>query len=229
MLRETAVARKRVEDAEAAVQQEQDDMTQAEIPGLTSRKPEKTFEEMLVAIGDSLSDLASSDDGEDGEEADDEETELGNLSEDDEPGWVMGKITKTVQQCMERFRQKQMKLDELTEPRWEDAADYFCERDKKYGTTEVRVPAVVQPQTMDDAPAPPRATFGELMEILDIVPGISQRPQASCRPGSSHIKLGSVKPQSQSSIPSGEPAAEPDSSPLLNAKPVEPVSFYPCI
>jgi len=38
-----------------------------------------------------------------------------------------------------------------------------------------------------------------------------------------------VKPQSKSSIPSGEPAAKPDSSPLLKAKPVEPVSLYPCI
>jgi hypothetical protein len=53
---------------------------------LTSREPEKTFEEMLVAMGDSLSDLASSDDGEDGEDEDNEETEQGNLSEDDEPG-----------------------------------------------------------------------------------------------------------------------------------------------
>ena len=98
--RETAGARKRVEDTEAAVPQVQDDMTQAEIAGLTSREPKKTFEEMLVAIRDSLSDLASSDDGEDGEEEDDEETEQGNLSEDDEPGWVMGTITKTVQQRM---------------------------------------------------------------------------------------------------------------------------------
>jgi len=227
--RETAGARKRVEDAEAAVQQEQDDMTQTEIAGLTSREPEKTFEEMLVAIRDSLSDLASSDDGEDGEEEDDEETEQGNLSEDDEPGWVMGTITKTVQQCMERYRQKQMKLDEFTQPGWEDAADYFRERDKKYGTTELRVPAVVQPQTMDDAPTPPPATFGQLMDSLDKVPGISQRPQVTSRPGSSHISLGSVKPQSQSSIPSGELAAEPDSSMLLKAKPVEPLSFYPCI
>jgi len=227
--RETAGARKRVEDAEAAVQQEQDDMTQAEIAGLTSREPEKTFEEMLVAIGDSLSDLASSDDGEYGEEKDDEQTAQGILSEDDEPGWVMGTISKTVQQRMERFRQKQMKLDELTQTGWEDAADYFREQDKKYSTTELRVPAVVQPKTMDDAPAPPPATFGELMECLDIVPGISQRQQGTSRPGSSQIRLGSVKPQSQSSIPSGEPAAEPDSSMLLKAKPVEPVSFYPCI
>jgi len=225
--RETAGARKQVEDAEAAVQQEQDDMTHAEIAGLTSREPEKTFEEMLVAIGDSLSDLSSSDDGEDEEEEDDEETEQGNLSEDDEPGWVMGTITKTVQQHMDRFWQKKMKLDELTQPGWENAADYFRERDKSYGTAALWVPAVSQPQTNDDALAPPPATFGELMESLDIVPGILQRPQGTSRPGSSHIRLGSVKPQSILSIPSGEPAAEPDSSMLLKAKPVEPVHFYP--
>jgi hypothetical protein len=227
--RETAGARKRVGDAEATVQQEQDDMTQVEIAGLTSRNPEKTFEEMLVAIGDSLSDLASSDDGEDGEEEDDEDTEQGNLSEDNEPGWVMGKITKTVQQWMERFRQKQLKLNELTQPGWDNAADYFRKRGKMYRTTELSVPAVVQPQTNDDALAPPLATFGKLMESLDIVPGISQRPQGTSRPGRGHIRLGSVKPQSKSSIPSAEPAVEPDSSMLLKAKPVEPVSFYPCI
>ena len=123
--RETAGARKRVEDAEAAVQQEQQDMTHAELTGLTSRKPETTFEEMLVAIGYCLTDLASSDHGEDGEDEDDEETEKAKLSKDDEPGWVMGTITKTVQQRVERFRQKQMKFIESTHPGWEDAADYF--------------------------------------------------------------------------------------------------------
>jgi len=90
-------------------------MTHAEIAGLTPRGPKKTFEEMMAAIGDSLYDLASSDDGEDWE-AEDEETEQGKLSEDDKPGWVMGTISKTVQQRMESFRQKQMKLDELTQP-----------------------------------------------------------------------------------------------------------------
>jgi len=101
-------------------------MTDAEITQLMSREPEKTLEEMLAAVGDSLSDLASSDDGEDGEDEDDEQTEQGKLSEDDEPGWVMGTITQTVQQLIERFRQKQMKLDELTQPGWKDAANYCC-------------------------------------------------------------------------------------------------------
>jgi hypothetical protein len=128
--RETTGARKRVEDAEAAVQQEQDDMTHADISGLTPREPKKTFEEMMAAIGDSLSDLAISNDGEDGKD-EDEETELGKLSEDDEPGWVMGTISKTEQQRMQSFRQKQMKFDGLTQPGWEDTANYFRERDKK--------------------------------------------------------------------------------------------------
>jgi len=91
-------------------------MKHAKIVGLMSSEPEKTFEEMLVAIGDSLSDLASSDGGEDGEDENDEETEQGNFSKDAKPSWVMGTITKTVQQRMERFRQKQMKLNEMTQP-----------------------------------------------------------------------------------------------------------------
>jgi hypothetical protein len=71
---------------------------------------------MLVAIGDSLNDVASSDNGQDGQDQDDEETEQGKLSEDDEAGWVMGTITKMVQQRIERFQQKQMTLDELNKP-----------------------------------------------------------------------------------------------------------------
>jgi len=232
---ETARARKRVADAEAAVQLEEDDLKHAEIEGLTYTEPEQTFEEMMVAIGDSLSDLASSDDGEDGEDEDEEEIEQGKLSEDDEPGCVMGTITKTVQQCLESFRQKQMKLDKLTQPRWGDAANYFREQDKKYGTFELRVPAVVQAQTNDDTPAPPPTTWDEQMECVEIAPGISLRPRGTSRPGTSHIRLGSVKPQSRLSIPSGEPAAEPNWSKLLKAKPVEPVPsvepvcIYRCI
>ena len=136
---------------------------------------------------------------------------------------------------MERVRQKQMKLNGLSGPGWEDAANYIHERDKKYGTFEIRDPAVIHPRMHDDAPAPPPRTIGELMESLEIVPGILQTLHRTSRPGSSHTRLGSVKPQSKSSIPSSEPAAEPDSSTLLNAKPIEPVSsvepviFYPCI
>jgi len=78
-------------------------MIHAEIAGVINREPENTVEEMMVAVGDSLSDLASSEDGEDGEVKDDEDTEQGKLSEDDEPGWVMGTNTNMVQQRMVWF------------------------------------------------------------------------------------------------------------------------------
>jgi len=103
-------------------------MSNVEKAGLTTREPEKTFEEMLNTIRDSLSNLASSADEEDAEdEEEDNDTERGKLSQDDEPGWVMGRISKTVQCLMERFWQKQTKLDKLTQPGWGDAADYSCE------------------------------------------------------------------------------------------------------
>jgi hypothetical protein len=79
-------------------------MRHAEITGLTSTEPEKTCNEMLVAMGAGMSNLASSDDGEDEEIEDDDESEQGKLSEDDEPGWVKGTINKTVQQRMASVR-----------------------------------------------------------------------------------------------------------------------------
>jgi len=93
--RETAVARKRVEKAEAAIHHVQDDMKNAEMAGLTTTKPETTSEEMLNKIGAGLSNLASSYDEEDGEDEDDtvEDPAGGKLSEDEKPGWVMSTIS----------------------------------------------------------------------------------------------------------------------------------------
>jgi len=123
--RETAEARQRVDDTEAAVQQEQHETRKREIMGLTNWEAEHTVPQMMVAIGDCLSNLASSNDGEVGEDEDDVETEQGNMSEDDEPSWLICTISNTVHQHLERFWQKQMKLDMLSQPGWEDAADYF--------------------------------------------------------------------------------------------------------
>ena len=228
--REIAVARKRVQDAETAVMQELKDMTTAESAGGTTRKPETTFEEMLNAIGDSLSDLATSDNQQDGEDEEDEEehTELSKLS-DDEPGWVMGTISKKVQHRMESFRQKQMRLDELMQPGWVDAANYFHERDMKYGTAKLNVPAVVNHQMDLIAATPSPTTFGEYMQTLEIVSGPSQMPAVTSRPGSSEMRLGSEKPQSHKLIPLFSPVTEPDSTLIPDMKPVEPVSFHPCI
>jgi hypothetical protein len=79
-------------------------MKHDEIVRLMTGEPKQTVEELMGAIGDNLSDLASSDNGEDGEDEDDEETEQGKVSEDDEPGWVMGRISKMVPQRMEISR-----------------------------------------------------------------------------------------------------------------------------
>jgi len=223
--RDTAVARMRVEDAEAAIRQGQAGTGTAENPGLMNREPKQTLEEMMAAIGDSVSDLASCGNGEDGEDEQDAKTEQGKLSEDDEPGWVMGAIAKMVPQCIKRFWQKWMKLDKLTPPGWGDAADYSGEREKKYITSELNVPAVVKQQTDDDVAALTTTTFGELLECLNIVPGIMQMPQGTSQPRSSYIRIGSGKKLSDTDIASLVPAGEPDSSLIQNAKLVEIVSF----
>ena len=142
----------------------------------TTTKSETTFEEMLNAIGDSLSDRASSEDEVDGEDKDDdaEDTELGKLSEDDEPGWVMGTISKMVQHRMVSFRLKQMRLEKLMQPGWGDTADCFRERHMTYRMTELTIPAVVKPHTDTTAATPSPTTFGQLMQVVDIISGQSQ-------------------------------------------------------
>jgi hypothetical protein len=229
--RETAVAGKRVQDAQTAMMQEQEHMVNVEKGRSTTTKPEISFEKMLNAIGDSLSDLASSEDEEDGEDEDNDEEDTGHgkLSDNDEPGWVMGILSKTVQQRMDSFWQKQLRLDELTQPGRGDAADYFCERDMKYRTTELKVLAVGKPQADSTGATPSPTTFGELMQALDIIPGQSQMPRVTSPQGTSQMRLGSEKPQADNPIALPMPAAVPDSSPIEIPKPVQPVSFYPCI
>jgi hypothetical protein len=97
-------------------------MNNAQTVRFTPRAPDKTFDEMLLAIADSLSDLESSDNRHNWEDEDDL-IEQGKLREHDKPGWVMGTITHTAQQSMQMLQQMQMTLDELTQPGWEDAAD----------------------------------------------------------------------------------------------------------
>ena len=220
--RDNGVERKRVQHAETAIMQGQEHMRNVEKARSITTKPETTFEEMLNAIGDSLSNLASSQDEEDGEDKDDDEedTELGKLSEDDEPGRVMGTISKTVQYRMERIRQQQMRLDELTQPGWWDATHYFPGSDMKYGMTELKVPAAVKPQTDTTAATPSPTTFGERMQVLDIVPGQSQLPQVVSRQGSSQMRLGLQKSQADNHIVSLMPDAVPNSSQREIAKPV---------
>jgi len=175
--REPALSRTQVDDVKTAIMQEYEDMTNVGKVGLTTRKPEKTFEEMLNVIGHSLSDLASFNQEEDGEDQEDDEnyTELGKLSEDDKPGWVVGTIPRMVQQRIQRLRQKQRRFEKLTQPGWGDTTNYFHERHMKYGTAKLDVPAVIKLRTDKVAAAEPK-TFGELKQTLDIVPGLVLEP-----------------------------------------------------
>jgi len=54
-----------------------------------------------------------------------------------------------------------MRLDELTQQGLGDAANYFHERDIKYGTAELKAPAVVKPQINMTAATPSLTTVGE--------------------------------------------------------------------
>jgi len=91
----------------------------------------------------------------------------------------MGTISEPVLQYMERFRQKHMKLDELTHPGWQDTVNHFCDRDKNCGTLKLRVLAVVEQHADDNSAAPAPTTFGQLIQCLDIAPGISHMRQGT--------------------------------------------------
>ena len=210
--RDTAGARKRVEDAETAIKQEQEDTRNAEDVGLTPRQSEKMIEKMFDGIRDSLRDLARSDDEEARGDQHDEDTELCKLSKDDKPGWVIATIMKTVQQRMGKFQKKQMKLWELTKLGWGDNADYFRESDQIHRTAKLSVPASIKLQMDEVSAALAPTTFGQRMETLDIILVISQMPQGTSRWGGSRVRLDSEKPGPHECIVSLPPDAVPDLS-----------------
>jgi len=117
---------------------------------------------------------------------------------------------------MERFRQEQMKLDPLSRPGWRDTANHFRVRNKKYGPTQLKVPAVVQSQMANAGTSSALTTFGERMETIDSVPRKVLMQQVTSQPGSSHMWLGVRKPQTHKGSPSLPPDAAPDSSLIKN-------------
>lgn len=86
MEREITVARKRVKDADTVSKQQHKQIRNAEHTGVTTREAAKMFQEMKIAIGDSLSNLANSNQEEDGDDEYHLDTDRGKRSEDDEPG-----------------------------------------------------------------------------------------------------------------------------------------------
>jgi len=208
---ETAVSGMRVQDTETAMMQVQEHLGNIEQGRSTTPKPEWSFEGLLNAIGDNLSYLARSEDEEDGEDKNDDEVDKGHgkLSEDHQPWWVTGTISKTVQHLFEIIRQKLLKLDELPDPDWGNVANYFNERDMKYRMIELMVLAVGKPQTDMTAATPATTTFGELMEAVDIVPGQSKMPQVTPRQGSSPMRMGLENAQADNHVVQAILAAVP--------------------
>lgn len=96
--RETALAKKRVQDTEIPIMEVQEDLRYAQMAGSTTRKPKQSFREVLNTIGDNLSDFAHLDNENDVEDNADngDDPDLGKLTEYDEPGSGMGTISKTV-------------------------------------------------------------------------------------------------------------------------------------
>lgn len=87
----------------------------------------------MYTICDSQSNSTISDYVEVGEDEDEDavDTESGKLNNELITGWLMGTISKVVEQHMENLRQKQMRLGKLMQPRWGDAANYFGEQDMR--------------------------------------------------------------------------------------------------
>jgi len=221
--------RKGIEYTETAIKQEQEKINNNENSRVTTSLAEVLFEQMMIAIGGGVSDLPISDDKEDGDGADDEDTELGKLSNDDVPGWDVGILSETVQQCMEWVQQMQMQLDKLTQLACGNAGNYFHETDQKCGTTESKVPLVIHPPTTKVAAVPATTTYGELMESLDIVRRKLHTQEGTFWPGSSHMMIGSGKPHTNKPILFHALNKKLCSSLGKKRIPVEPVSFYPCI
>jgi hypothetical protein len=94
------------------------DMTTAQNLGGTTGMAGRMFEALWPGSRDSMSDLASFDDGQAGEdEVDDEEDiQRDKLRDDDDPSGVIGTISDKVQQCQDSFPQKERSLDQLTQP-----------------------------------------------------------------------------------------------------------------
>jgi hypothetical protein len=152
-----------------------------------------TFQEMMEAIGDDVEDVMSSDEDHD-EENDEDDKDDTKLSDDDENeyecDWVVGTINQLVQQRLHTFRAKRIKLEELTASGWEDAEEYFREHNKKYGTAELKVPAIANPNDISTAVETAEATtFSMFVDNLDQPSTAGKIPSHS----RSYLRLGSKK------------------------------------
>jgi hypothetical protein len=114
------------------------------------------------------------------------------------------------------FLLMQKRLDELTQPGWGVAANYCCEREMKYATAKLKVPAVVKPQIDMTAGTASSTTAGKHLHTLDIVRGQSEMRAVTAQPGCSQMRPGSEKPQSNTFILVLSPDPASDLIPIQN-------------
>lgn len=107
----------------------------------------------------------------------------------------MGTIAKMVQLLVPSFRQMPTKLTEFTQLRWWVRANYFQDRVQKNGMAELKSQAVVIAQMEMVAALTSSTIFQERMDTLDIVLRMSQMRHATSCTTTSHMSLGSRKPQ----------------------------------
>jgi len=125
--------------------------------------------------------------------------------------------------------QKQMTLDQLTQPECGNAANYFHESDIMYWKAQSMVLAITKPQTDKAAAAAAPTTYGALIGSLDTLQEQSLIQEGTSRPGCGDTRHGSRKPQSHKHMASLLLNEVPYSSPINSSKPVIPVSMYPLV
>jgi hypothetical protein len=84
----------------------------------------------------------------------------------------------------------------------------------------LKLAAVTEPQTADNAATSTPAAFGKVVETLDKIPGKSQMLQGTARLKHSHLRSGSFNPQSQNQQPSVPSDKAPNSVLIKDSIPV---------
>jgi hypothetical protein len=170
--RETEVARRRVEAADAAVKEDMERQyaTSAQMP--PAANPKKTFEELLALVGDDIDNVVPSDDDDDEEEDEeldsdeDEDIHDGSLDED---GFVPGQINKTTMAEITAARARTSRMFELTKEGYAEAEAFWRKRDQEVGVDTLKhslLPVASREKESDDerddveTPSQPRIEAG---------------------------------------------------------------------
>jgi hypothetical protein len=103
---------------------------------------------------------------------------------------VVGPIDQLVQQCLDAFRAKWIKQEESTASGWKDVEDHFWECNRKYGTTELKVLVITNPNNI--LPTVERTAATTFSEFVN---GLNQPLTAGKIPSHSrsYLRLGSKK------------------------------------